>query len=171
MSDAVTRSNDNPTDPRNRTVIHPVSDIYSGNLETPINSSGFTKALLNNFPAYRKGISFFRRGLEAGIAHGFWLVIPFAKLGPLRDTPTANLAGLVSAIGLLIISTLTIFLYGASNPPAPTLTLTTPQPPEEFKTSAGWKKYGEGFLIGGVGSAVVGYFLIVNFSVIKEVIH
>lgn len=163
ISDAVTRSNTNPNDPRNRTVVHPVDDIYSANLETPVNSSGFTKVFLNSLPAYRKGISVFRRGLEAGIGHGFWLVIPFAKLGPLRDTPSANLAGLVSAIGLLIISTILILLYGASNPPAPTLTLTTPKPPEEFKTSAGWTKYGTGFLIGGVGSAVVGYFLLPVF--------
>ncbi len=163
ISDAVTRSNDNPSDPRNRTVVHPVEDVYSANIETPINSSGWTKAYLNSLPAYRKGISVFRRGVEAGIAHGIWIIIPFVTLGPLRDTPSANIAGLVSGIGLLIISTLLIFLYGASNPPAPTLTLTTPRPPEEFKTSAGWIKYGNGFLIGGVVSAVACYFLIQTF--------
>ncbi len=163
VSDAVTRSNNNPSDPRNRTVVHPVDDIYSANLETPINSSGWTNAYLNNLPAYRKGISVFRRGVEAGVAHGLWIIFPFVTLGPLRDTPSANLAGLVSGIGLLIISTLLIFLYGASNPPAPTLTLTTPRPPEEFKTSAGWIKYGNGFLIGGVASAVASYFLLQTF--------
>jgi photosystem I subunit XI len=163
ISDAVTRSNSNPTDPRNRTVVHPVNDIYSANLETPINSSGFTKAFLSSLPAYRTGISVFRRGVEAGIAHGLWIIVPFAKFGPLRDTPTANLAGLASGIGLLVISTILILLYGASNPPAPTLTLTAPRPPEEFKTSAGWTQYGTGFLIGGVGSAVVSYFLLTVF--------
>ncbi|MBM0742361.1 photosystem I reaction center protein subunit XI [Phormidium sp. CLA17] len=171
ISDAVTRSNNNPNDPRNRTVIHPVDDIYSANLETPINSSGLTKAFLNNLPAYRQGISVFRRGLEVGMAHGYWILGPFTVLGPLRDTSIANLAGLLSTIGLLIISTLIISLYGGSNPPAPTLTLTTPRPPEEFKTSEGWNEYGGGFLIGGVGGAIAAYFLLSNFSVIKELIN
>lgn len=164
ISDAVTRSNSNPIDPRNRTVIHSVNDISSANLETPINSSNFTKAFLNSLPAYRKGVSISRRGVEAGIAHGLWIIVPFAKLGPLRDTPSANLAGLASGIGLLIISAILILLYGASNPPAPTLTLTAPRPPEEFKTSAGWTQYGIGFLMGGLGSAVFAYFLLTIFG-------
>lgn len=80
ISDAVTRSNTNPNDPRNRTVVHPVDDIYSANIETPINSSGWTKAFLNNLPVYRQGISVFRRGVEAGIAHGSWMIFPLWRL-------------------------------------------------------------------------------------------
>lgn len=68
-------------------------------------------------PAYRRGATAIRRGLEVGMAHGYWLIGPFAKLGPLRDTDIANLAGLLSTVGLIIISTLAISLYAASNPP------------------------------------------------------
>jgi hypothetical protein len=53
ISNAVIRSNNNPVDPGNRTVIHPVDDTNGGNLETPINSSAGTEVLLRNLPAYR----------------------------------------------------------------------------------------------------------------------
>jgi photosystem I subunit XI len=169
--DSITRSNDNPNDPRNRTVIHPVDDIYSANLETPVNSSPFTKIFIGNLPAYRKGITAFRRGLEVGMAHGYWLIGPFVKLGPLRNTETANLSGLLSTFGLLVISALLISLYGSSNPPAPTLTLTTPMPPNDFKTSEGWNEFGSGFLIGGIGGAAFAYFLLVNLPLIKNALN
>jgi photosystem I subunit XI len=169
--DAISRSNDNPNDPRNRTVIHPVNDIYSANIETPINSSPFTKIFINNLPAYRKGITAFRRGLEVGMAHGYWLIGPFVVLGPLRNTQVANLAGLLSTVGLIVISTLLISLYGSSNPPEPTLTLTTPMPPQDFKTSEGWNEYGGGFLIGGIGGALLAYFLLANLPAITNALN
>jgi photosystem I subunit XI len=169
--DSITRSNDNPNDPRNRTVIHPVDDIYSANLATPVNSSEFTKLWIGNLPAYRKGITAFRRGLEVGMAHGYWLLGPFVKLGPLRDTEIANLAGLLSTVGLVVISALTISLYGSSQPPEPTRTLTTPTPPDDFKTSEGWNEYGSGFLIGGIGGAALAYFLLTNLSLITNALN
>lgn len=168
--DAISRSNDNPSDPRNRTVVHPGNDPYDGNLATPINSSGFTRAFINNLPAYRQGITVFRRGLEVGLAHGFWIIGPFVKLSPLRNTEVANLAGLLSAIGLIIISTLAISLYGNSNPPNPTPTITTPNPPAELNTSEGWNDYGSGFLIGGIGGALFAYFLLANLPTVKELL-
>jgi photosystem I subunit 11 len=169
--DAINRSNQNPSDPRNREVVHMGNDPFDANLATPINASGFTKAFINNLPAYRAGITPFRRGLEVGMAHGYWLIGPFAKLGPLRDTPIANLAGLLSTVGLIVISTLAISLYGSSNPPAPTRTITTPRPPEELKTSEGWNEYGSGFLIGGIGGAMFAYFLLANLPILKDLMN
>jgi photosystem I subunit 11 len=168
--DAISESNDNPNDPRNRTVIHPAYDPFNGNLATPINSSGFTRAFINNLPAYRRGITTFRRGLEVGLAHGYWIIGPFVKLSPLRNTEIANLAGLLSTIGLIIISTLVISLYGYTNPPAPTTTITTPNPPAEFETSEGWNDYGSGFLIGGIGGALFAYFLLANLGSVKDLL-
>lgn len=75
----IERSNDNPRDPRNRQVIFPPPNLYDGNLATPINSSPLVKAFINNLPAYRRGLSPIRRGLEVGLAHGYWLVGPFFK--------------------------------------------------------------------------------------------
>ncbi|MEL6606168.1 MAG: photosystem I reaction center subunit XI, partial [Cyanobacteria bacterium J06614_10] len=53
-----------------------------GNLETPINSSSLVKAYINNLPAYRPGLTPFLRGLEIGMAHGYFLVGPEVVVGP-----------------------------------------------------------------------------------------
>lgn len=159
---------DRSDDPRNKEVIYPAFDIQNGNLATPINASPLVRTYINALPAYREGLSPLRRGLEVGLAHGYWIIGPFAKLGPLRDTDLANLAGLLSAVGLIIISTLSISLYGASKPPAPMTTITTPNPPEELKTGHGWNEYASGFLVGGVGGAAFAYFLLTNFALFKN---
>ncbi|MEL6903060.1 MAG: photosystem I reaction center subunit XI, partial [Cyanobacteria bacterium J06606_4] len=72
-------------------------DPQIGNLETPLNSSGLTKAFIGNLPAYRPGLSAQRRGLEVGMAHGYLLYGPFALLGPLRDSDVPAVAGLIGA--------------------------------------------------------------------------
>ncbi|MBE9012169.1 photosystem I reaction center subunit XI [Pseudanabaenaceae cyanobacterium LEGE 13415] len=159
---------DRPDDPRNKEVIFPAYDIQNGNLATPINASPLVRSYINALPAYREGLSPLRRGLEVGLAHGYWIIGPFAKLGPLRDTDLANLAGLLSTIGLIIISTLSISLYGASNPPNPMTTITTPKPPEELKSGRGWNEYAAGFLLGGVGGAAFAYFLLTNLALFKN---
>lgn len=169
--DAISESNKNPNDPRNQNVVQPGYDLFDANLKTPINSSPLALALINNLPAYRKGITTFRRGLEVGLAHGYWLIGPFVTLSPLRNTDIANLAGLLATIGLLIISTLSISLYGSSNPPAPTSTLTTPNPPADLSTSEGWNDYAGGFLIGGIGGALFAYFLLANLPPLKELLN
>ncbi|MFM7512274.1 MAG: photosystem I reaction center subunit XI, partial [Cyanobium sp.] len=64
--------------------VTPVADPCVGNLATPVNSSYFTRAFLNALPAYRPALSPNRRGLEVGMAHGFFLYGPFAITGPLR---------------------------------------------------------------------------------------
>jgi photosystem I subunit XI len=167
---SVTQSKDKPTDPRNREVVHAAGNPQIGDLATPINASGITLAYINSLPAYRLGLTPLRRGLEVGLAHGYWLLGPFAQFGPLRNTEIANLAGLLSTIGLIIICTLSISLYAATNPPAPTPTLTTPRPPAELKTSEGWNDYASGFLIGGMGGAVLAYFILINLAVLTSLI-
>ncbi|MFB2836634.1 photosystem I reaction center subunit XI [Floridanema evergladense] len=158
---SINQTKDRPRDPRDREFVHPAfDDPQIGNLETPINASAFTKAFINNLPVYRQGLSPIRRGLEVGMAHGYWLIGPFAKLGPLRDSDIPNLAGLISTVGLLAISTIAISLYASSNPPNPTVTVTTPRPPQVFNTSEGWNEYGSGFLIGGIGGALLAYALL-----------
>ena len=62
--------------------VTPVADPCVGNLATPVNSSYFSRAFLNALPAYRPSLSPNRRGLEVGMAHGFFLYGPFAITGP-----------------------------------------------------------------------------------------
>lgn len=165
----IERSNDRPSDPRNREVVHPANDPQVGNLATPINASGLIKTYINNLPAYRRGLSPQRRGLEVGLAHGYWLVGPFATFNPLRMTDVTYLVGLLSAVGMILISTLAISLYAASNPPKPVATVTTPNPPRELNDnpSEGWNEYATGFFIGGVGGAIVAFMLLSNLDLFR----
>jgi len=113
-------------------VVHSGGDPQVGNLSTPINGSGFTKAFINGLPAYRKGLSPNRRGLEIGMAHGYFLYGPFALLGPLRDTDFGAQAGLLATIGLVAILTICLSIYSAVGVGKPTETLTTPQVPPNW---------------------------------------
>jgi len=88
-------------------------DPFVGHLATPITSSSVTRAILKNLPAYRFGLTPLLRGLEIGLAHGYFLIGPFVKLGPLRNSNVALLAGFLSTIGLIIILTLGLTIYGA----------------------------------------------------------
>jgi photosystem I subunit 11 len=171
MAQAIDASKDRPSDVRNNEVVFPAGrDPQNSNLETPINASGLSKWYINNLPAYRPGITDLRRGLEVGMAHGYWLIGPFAKLGPLRDTDVANTAGLLSTIGMVTISTAAMALYSASNPPQPVATVNTNyQVPSTFKSQEGWNTYTSGFLIGGIGGAVFAYFLLANIEIIQNI--
>jgi len=90
-------------------------DPFVGHLATPITSSSLTRALLKNLPAYRFGLTPLLRGLEIGLAHGYFLIGPFAKLGPLRNSDIGLLAGFLSTVGLILILTLGLTIYGAAS--------------------------------------------------------
>ncbi|KAI8467325.1 MAG: photosystem I PsaL, reaction centre subunit XI, partial [Monoraphidium minutum] len=76
-------------------VIQPLNgDPFVSMLETPVTSSPLVVSYLSNLPAYRTGVSPLLRGVEIGLAHGFFLPGPFIKLGPLRAVEgTAEIAG------------------------------------------------------------------------------
>jgi photosystem I subunit XI len=169
MAQAVDASKNLASDPRNREVVFPaLRDPQLGNLETPINASPLTKWFINNLPAYRPGITPSRRGLEVGMAHGYLLFGPFAKLGPLRDTANANLAGLLGAIGLVVLLTACLSLYSNSNPAKALPSVTVPNPPADaFNSKESWNNFASSFLIGGIGGAVVAYFLTSNLGLIQ----
>ncbi|WP_427159203.1 photosystem I reaction center protein subunit XI [Aliinostoc sp. HNIBRCY26] len=167
---AVDASKNSPGDPRNREVVFPAGDPQIGNLETPFNSSPAVKWFINNLPAYRPGLLPFRRGLEVGMAHGYLLFGPFAKLGPLRNADNANLAGLLASIGLVVILTACLSLYSNSNPPKALASVTVPNPPDAFNSKEGWNNFASAFLIGGIGGAVTAYFLTSNLAIIQGLI-
>jgi photosystem I subunit XI len=164
----IDRSKDNPRDPRNNEVVFPDFDPQSSNLLTPINNSKLAKAIVNNFSAYRQGLSPMRRGIEVGLAHGYWQLGPFFKFNPLRYTESGALAALSSDIGLVIISAGAIVIYAATNPPPPLATSLVPNPPEAFASTKGWNTYATGFLIGGIGGAVIAYFIVSNIDVFQN---
>jgi photosystem I subunit XI len=140
--------------------IQPAGDPQIGNLATPLNSSDFSLSLIRNLPAYREGLAPLRRGLEVGMAHGYFLYGPFMVLGPLRNTEHADIAALLSSFGLVIILTLCLSLYSSAMGGEPTETITTGKVPSAFASKEGWSDFTTGFFIGGGGGAFFAYFLL-----------
>ena len=126
-------------------------DPFVGHLATPITSSAVTKALLSNLPAYRIGLTPLLRGLEIGLAHGYFLIGPFAKLGPLRNSDIALLAGFFSTIGLIIILTLGLTIYGIAT--FGQEKTSTNENVNLLQTKRSWDQFIGGFFVGACGSA------------------
>ena len=76
------------------------NDPFVGNLSTPVTTSTATKLYLVIYLFIEKGLSPLLRGLEIGMAHGYFLIGPFYILGPLRNSENALLVGFLSALGL-----------------------------------------------------------------------
>lgn len=151
-------------------------NVETGNLSTPINASDFTLNFLKYLPIYRPGLSPFSRGLEIGMAHGYFLVGPFTKLGPLRDSEAANLAGLIAASGLIVILTICLSIYGTvsfkkelQTSARPNLTTAVPSVPDSLKSSEGWSQFSSAFLVGGVGGTIFAYLLLNNLNLFQAI--
>jgi len=140
--------------------IQPPGDPQIGNLATPLNSSGFSLALIRNLPAYRDGLAPLRRGLEVGMAHGYLLYGPFLVLGPLRNTEHADIAALLASFGLVTILTVCLSIYATAMGGKPTETITTGKVSPAFASKEGWSEFATGFFIGGGGGAFFAYFLL-----------
>ena len=125
-------------------------DPFVGHLATPITSSSITKIILKNLPAYRSGLTPLLRGLEIGLAHGYFLIGPFVKLGPLRNSDVALVSGFLSSIGLIVILTLGLTIYGI----ATFGQAKTSQQSEvkELQTKKAWEQFKGGFFVGACGS-------------------
>ena len=91
------------------------------------------------------------RGLEIGLAHGYFLIGPFVKLGPLRNSDIALFSGFLSTIGLITILTLGLTIYGIAafgqNKSVQQSTI------KELQTKKAWEQFKGGFFVGACGSA------------------
>lgn len=157
-------------------VVHPYNgDPFTGHLATPISASGFTKAFINNLPGYRKGVSPLIRGLEVGMAHGYFLVGPWTVLGPLRDYEgAAALGGLISAVSLVLIATACLSAYGLVTFPKDDSNAayfkSNADAPDNLQTGTGWSQFTGGFFVGAMGGAFVAYFLLENLAGVKAIL-
>jgi photosystem I subunit 11 len=131
------------------------NDPFVGHLSTPVTTSLSTRTFLSNLPAYRKGISPLLKGLEIGMAHGYFLVGPFDKLGPLRNSDISLLAGFLSAVGLILILTTALLIYG-------TVSFDSSDKGDDLQTSTGWNQFTGGFLIGAFGGSSFAYLVLLN---------
>jgi photosystem I subunit 11 len=142
-------------------------DPQVGHLSTPISDSGIVRAFINNLPAYRPGLSPLLRGLEIGMAHGYFLVGPEIILGPLRDYPeAANLGGLVTAIALVLLGTVCLAAHGIVSYQGDKAGT-----PGSLHSADGWSQFAAGFFVGGAGGAFVAYFLLENFTGIDAILR
>jgi photosystem I subunit XI len=126
-------------------------DPFVGHLATPITSSAVTRGILQNLPAYRFGLTPLLRGLEIGLAHGYFLMGPFVKLGPLRNSDIGLLAGFMSTIGLIVILTLGLTIYGIAT--FGQITLEELESGTNLQTRKAWNQFKGGFFVGACGSA------------------
>lgn len=156
------------TDKPTYQVIEPLNgDPFIGSLETPVTSSPLIAWYLSNLPAYRTAVSPLLRGIEVGLAHGFFLVGPFVKAGPLRNTEYAGAAGSLAAAGLVIILSVCLTMYGIASfkpgeaPLAPSLTLTgRKKEGDKLQTAEGWASFSGGFFFGGISGVTWAYILL-----------
>jgi len=126
-------------------------DPFVGHLATPVTSSALTRAILQNLPAYRFGLTPLLRGLEIGLAHGYFLIGPFVKLGPLRNTDISLFAGFLSTIGLIVILTLGLTIYGVAT--FGQEKSSSKNSNNDLQTKKAWDQFKGGFFVGACGSA------------------
>lgn len=129
-------------------------DPFVGHLSTPITTSSLTKTYLSLLPAYKTGLSPLLRGLNIGLVHGYFLLGPFVKLGPLRDSQVANYIGYIATMSLIVILTACLVIYGyvtfsGKQSKKPSLV--------DFLNSQGWRQFTSGFVLGGLGGSSIGY--------------
>lgn len=131
-------------------------DPQIGNFLTPINNSPAVSLFIQWLPINRPGVAAISRGLEIGMAHGYWLVGPFTMLGPLRAEAFGSVVGLLGACGVVLLMTIALSIYGYATPGVDT----------PVGDSKGWSEFSAGFLIGGIGGAIVAYLLLANSELV-----
>lgn len=62
-------------------------DPMIGSWETPITSDEAVVWFVSRLPCYRTAVSPVTRGVEIGLAHGYWISGPWIKWGPYRSLP------------------------------------------------------------------------------------
>ena len=141
-------------------------DPFVGHLATPITSSSVTRAILQNLPAYRLGLTPLLRGLEIGLAHGYFLIGPFVTLGPLRNSDIGLLSGFLSTIGLIVILTLGLNIYGVATFAQSTIKLQSFET-NNLQTKKAWDQFKGGFFVGACGSAGFVFICLLSIPTFK----
>ena len=127
------------------------NDPFVGHLSTPISDSALVNNWISSLPIYRPGLAPLRRGLEIGMAHGYLLFGPWAKLGPLRNTSMGNMAAVGAAVGLIVILSACLTIYGQVTFKASSK--------DALLSPGGWQQFTRGFFVGGTGGAVFAFTL------------
>jgi len=89
------------------------------------------------------------------MTHGYFLVGPFYKLGPLRNSDVALLSGFFSSLGLVIIMSACLAIYGV-------VSFEESEASDQLQSSKGWKQFTSGWLVGAIGGASFAFMLLSN---------
>merc|ERR1711997_1331051 len=90
-------------------------EYFAGDqVQTPVTNGSFAVQYLNNLAFYREGLKPWQRGLEIGMAHGYFLIGPFVSLGPLRNTPEAATVGLLAGCAVIGLASVGGLLFGST---------------------------------------------------------
>lgn len=148
---------------------------WFGNLSTPINDSPIVKAYIRNLPAYRPGLTPFMRGLEIGMAHGYFLVGPEVVVGPLRETAHgANLSGLITAIYIAVSACLGISIFALAmfqGDPKGSYNSHSQDNLRPLRSKDDWFQLSGGVFLGSMGGAVFAYLLLENFADLDSILR
>lgn len=151
------------------------NDPWKGNLSTPFNDSPIVRAYIRNLPAYRPGLTPFMRGLEIGMAHGYFLVGPQVVVGPLRETAHgANLSGLICAIYIAVSAVLGISIFALAmfqNNPRGSYNTNSQDELRPLRSKEDWFQLGGGVFLGSMGGAVFAYLLLENFDDLDSILR
>lgn len=153
--------------------VQPINgDPFVAMLETPVTSDEAVVWFLSNLPAYKTAVSPVTRGVEIGLAHGYWISGPWIKVGPFRslEYPLPEVVGCISGLGACCLLFFAMIIYGriqfTNNDfilPAGVGTKTlsgrpiTPDP--AFTTPEGWNKLTAGVMVGSLAGVAWCYIM------------
>lgn len=152
-----------------------VTQLTAARMNVTQANSDFSLKFLSNLPIYRRGMAPISRGLEVGMAHGYWLLGAFAWISAWRGSDTATLTGLITTSLLIVAIAVGLSLYGSTRyeqhletVPRPAMVTAVPYAPEAIQTAEGWSLFTSGFLIGGIGGAIFAYLLLSNLELLRQ---
>uniref|UniRef100_A0A7S4T2Y2 PSI subunit V n=1 Tax=Alexandrium monilatum TaxID=311494 RepID=A0A7S4T2Y2_9DINO len=133
-------------------------EMFAGDqVQTPVTNGAFATQFVNNLAFYREGLKPWQRGLEIGMAHGYFIIGPFVSLGPLRNTPEAATVGLLAGCALIGIVSVGGLLFGATIKPRLF-------DKEGDAPAAGYQEMINWHALGGIGGAGFAHALITVFG-------
>jgi photosystem I subunit XI len=136
----------------------PKGELFAGDqVQTPLTHGRFAVQFIDNMAFYREGLKPWQRGLEIGMAHGYFLIGPFVAAGPLRNTPEAATVGLLCGCAIVGIVSIGGLIFGSTIKP------TRFDKPGD-KPAAGFIEMINWHAIGGLGGAGFAHALLTVFA-------
>merc|ERR1719333_621395 len=126
-------------------------------IQSPLTDSRFGKQFIDNCAFYREGLKPWQRGLEIGMAHGYFIIGPFVSLGPLRNTPEAATVGLLAGSAVIGIASVGGLIFSQTAKPN---LLDEPGRPR----ASGFAELMNWHAVGGLGGAGFAHALITVFG-------